>query len=76
MNHLDSKMSFSLMAAEKDKIATQMKRWPERWENTSHFIRSALIVFHRQVDREYLDLSYQKDRMRKMNKASYVKGGL
>lgn len=62
---LNDKISFSLMKHEKQKAQAQMERWPGRWTNMSHYLRSAMIVFNRKLDQEYLDAAYQQAKLKR-----------
>lgn len=65
MNALDDRITFCLMKEEKRRAEQQMKRFPGRWENMSHYLRSAMIVFNRKLDMEHLDAEYQAAKVRR-----------
>lgn len=50
-------------AGDKKKRAGYMRKFRARWDNHSHFIRCACMSYMRQLDRELLDMKFQKTKV-------------
>lgn len=52
--------------------AKYLRSFPKRWENDSHFVRSACIVYMRSLDHELSELAHHK-RLEHMKKLQVKK---